>query len=511
MITRLIGRIKMQIKFHRRNFLKAVGLGTASQIMPKRLLASEVREDKLKSKIIGKVTVKKKQPNILFQRTIPIRHEVDVFIAGGGPSGVAAALVATQQGAKVFLAEGQSFFGGMATAGLVPSFSKFSDGINFLAGGMGWKIYERCRDRGVFGPDYNPNRSYRLDSNPIHAEGLKRVYDRLMVESGADFTFQTHLVAVNAEGGFVQCAICHGKSGLFAVKAHIYVDCTGNGDLATWAGAAFEKGDEQGNLQAGTLCSIWSGIDWKRVRAAGQYGKWPIGQDTKLKQAINEGVFTVKDPHLPGIWLNGRTQGGGNIGHAFGVDGTDGRSITQALVRERKKMLEYERYYKEYNTGFENMELAATGSLLGIRETRRIIGDYVMTFEDYKKRASFADEIGRYNNEVDIHASSTDPKEQQRMKKLLGSTGYNEGESYGIPYRVLTPRSLENVLVAGRCISTDRYVHGSIRVMPGCFITGQAAGAAAALAAKRQTSTRGIDVKELQQRLKDMGAFLPNA
>jgi hypothetical protein len=211
------------------------------------------------------------------------------------------------------------------------------------------------------------------------------------------------------------------------------------------------------------------------------------------------------------MWLNGRTQGGGNIGHAFGVDGTDERSITQALVRERKKVLEYERYYKEYNTGFENMELAATATLLGIRETRRILGDYVMTLEDYKNRAIFADEIGRYNNQVDIHASSADTKEQERVKKLFDSTGYKEGESYGIPYRSLIPRRLENVLVAGRCISTDRYVHGSIRVAPGCFITGQAAGAAGALAAARQTSTRGIDVKELQQRLKNMGAFLPNA
>jgi hypothetical protein len=100
---------------------------------------------------------------------------------------------------------------------------------------------------------------------------------------------------------------------------------------------------------------------------------------------------------------------------------------------------------------------------------------------------------------------------QEKVKKLFDSLHYKEGESYGIPYRALTPRSLENVLVAGRCVSTDRYVHGSLRVMPGCFITGQAAGAAAALAAAKQTSTRGIDVKQLQQRLKKMGAFLPNA
>lgn len=493
----------MDIRQDRRNFLKTIGLCAAAQAVPKRLFAG--------SKSRGKAAVDSKPSNISFQRTVPVRHVVDVFIAGGGPSGVAAAVAAGRQGVKVFLAEGQSCFGGMGTAGLVPSFSKFSDGINFLAGGVGRRIYERCRDEGVFGPDYNPDRKYRWDGNPIHAEGLKRVYDSLMSESGADFTFQTRLVAVNADAGRVQCAICHAKSGFFAVRARVYIDCTGDGDLATWAGAPFEKGDERGGVQAGTLCSIWSGIDWKKVRAAGQYNKWPLGQSEKLKQAIKDGVFTVKDAHLPGMWLNGRTQGGGNIGHAFGVDGTDERSVTEALLQERKKLLEYERYYKEYNTGFENMELAATGALLGIRETRRIMGDYVLSLDDYQNRASFADEIGRYNNEVDIHASAADPQEQKQMAKLMQTTGYKDGESYGIPYRVLTPRGLDNVLVAGRCISVDRYVHGSIRVMPGCFITGQAAGASAALAAKMRTTTRGVDVKQLQQCLKDLGAFLPNA
>ncbi|MHC4911728.1 MAG: FAD-dependent oxidoreductase [Planctomycetota bacterium] len=496
---------------NRRVFLKAVGLGTAVQAIPRMLPGGETSRDKPKSKVGEKVTSKEKFTNVSFQRSIPVRHHVDVFIAGGGPSGVAAAVAAARGGAKVFVAEGQSYFGGMGTAGLVPSFSKFSDGINFLAGGVGREVYERCRDGGVFGPDYNPNRKYRWDSNSFRAEGLKRVYDDLVVESGAAFTFQTRLVAVEVEDGYVRHVICHGKSGLFAVKAHIYVDCTGDGDLAAWAGAKFEKGDEKGNVQAGTLCSVWSGVDWKRARAAGQYDKWPLGQSANLEQAIKDGVFTVKDPHLPGMWMCGHTFGGGNIGHAFGVDGTDERSITASLLRERKKLPEYERYYKEYNPGFENIELAATGSVLGIRETRRIRGDYVMTVDDYKRRASFADEIGRYNNEVDIHSSSADPKEQEKVKRIFEKLRYKEGESYGIPYRALRPVGLENVLVAGRCISTDRYVQGSIRVMPGCFITGQAAGAAAALAAAKGASTRGVDVKQLEQRLKDMGAFLPNA
>lgn len=492
--------------FNRRNFLKAVGLGTAVQAIPRALLAAETSGDKPKSKVSEKGCT-----SVTLKRSIPVRHEVDVFIAGGGPSGVAASVAAARAGAKVYVAEGQSYFGGMGTAGLVPSFSKFSDGINFLAGGVGREVYERCRDGGVFGPDYNPDRKYRWDSNSIRAEGLKSVYDDLVAESGAAFTFQTRLVAVEVEDSYVRYVVCHGKSGLFAVKAHIYVDCTGDGDLAAWAGAKFEKGDEQGNVQAGTLCSVWSGVDWKRARAAGQYDKWPLGQSNNLEQAIKDGVFTVKDPHLPGMWMCGHTFGGGNIGHAFGVDGTDERSITASLMRERKKLLEYERYYKEYNPGFENIELAATGSLLGIRETRRITGDYVMTVDDYKRRASFADEIGRYNNEVDIHPSSADPKEQEKLKEVLATLHYKEGESYGIPYRALRPVGLENVLVAGRCISTDRYVQGSIRVMPGCFITGQAAGAAAAIAAAKGTTTRGVDVKQLQQRLKAMGAYLPNA
>ncbi|UCC22674.1 MAG: FAD-dependent oxidoreductase, partial [Planctomycetota bacterium] len=206
-------------KFSRRNFLKAVGLGTAAQAIPRTMLAAEISGDRPKSKTNEKATSRKKCTSVPFKRSVPIRHEVDIFIAGGGPSGVAAAVAAAGAGAKVFVVEGQSYFGGMGTAGLVPSFSKFSDGINFLAGGVGREVYERCREGDVFGPDYNPNRKYRWDSNSFRAEGLKRIYDDLVVESGAAFTFQTRLVAVEVEGSYVRYAICHGKSGLFAVKA----------------------------------------------------------------------------------------------------------------------------------------------------------------------------------------------------------------------------------------------------------------------------------------------------
>jgi len=288
---------------------------------------------------------------------------------------------------------------------------------------------------------------------------------------------------------------------MFAVKAKIYIDGTGDGDLAAWAGAKYEKGDADGRMMAGTLCSLWANIDWDRVQKP----------DTRrIEDAFKDKVFTYEDRHLPGMWRGGNTLGGGNIGHTFGVDSTDEVSLTKALIWGRKSLVEYEKYYKEYLDGYENMELVATGSLLGIRESRRIIGDYVMVLDDFLNRAVFDDEIGRYAYPVDIHASDSSKESFSKFEKEHKSYRYKKGENYGIPYRILTPAGLDNVLVSGRCVSCDRYIQSSIRVMPGCYITGQAAGMAAAIAAEQNTHIRGFDVRELQRRLKKMGAFLPN-
>jgi hypothetical protein len=332
----------------------------------------------------------------------------------------------------------------------------------------------------------------------------------LLMEAGVGFSFQTLLIGVETANERVAHAILAAKSGLFAVKAATFIDCTGDGDLAAWAGAPFEKGDEAGNMMPGTLCSLWADVDWPTVyknRKPSLLG----ADDARLEDAFKDKVFTFEDRHLPGMWRVGEHTGGGNIGHTYGVDGTDERSVTEALIWGRKSLVEYERYYKEYLKGFEKMELVGTGSLLGIRESRRIMGDYVLNLEDFKKRASFKDEIGRYSYPVDVHASRPDEAKQAKMEADFKALRYGKGESYGIPYRILVPRKLSNVLVAGRCVSADRWVQGSIRVMPGCFITGQAAGVAAALAVEKKTDTRGVSVPELQDRLRKMGAFLPNA
>lgn len=437
------------------------------------------------------------KPTLAYQRQLEVRHQADVLIVGGGPAGVAAGLAAAKQGADVRLIEAHSCLGGMGTAGMVPAFMQFTDGVNFLADGIGREIFEALQEAGGCFPPGG--------GNGIRAEVLKRVYDDLLTNAGIPFTFHTQLVDVTVENGQVRQAICADKAGLFAVQAAVFVDCTGDGDLAAMAGASYEKGDADGNMMPGTLCSLWAGIDWQAVRESG------LGAgNSRIEEAFEDGVFSLEDRHLPGMWQVGEALGGGNIGHTFEVDGTDAESLTRAYLWGRKSLQEYERYYKSYLKGFEEMKLVATGPLLGVRETRRIIGDYVLNFEDFKTLAVFDDEIGRYSYPVDIHIARPDKESYEKFHKELTTLRLGKGESYGIPYRALTPVGLTNVLVGGRCVSTDRNMQASIRVMPGCYITGQAAGVAAAMVVQAGTDTRGIEIKGLQARLKAMGAYLPN-
>lgn len=440
------------------------------------------------------------------KREIPVKYDVDIMIAGGGPSGIAAAISAARQGMKVYLAEGQGCLGGMGTAAMLPMFCPFTDGVNFLAGGIGKEIVENCMEWGIDGPDPR-NLDVKLHSYvTFHPEHLKKLYDHMMLEAGVSFSFYTHVIAVQMESqSTVGLVFCNAKSGIFAVKAKQFIDCTGDGDLAAMAGAGFQKGDPEGNMMAGTLCSLWAGIDWTQEPVK----RWDDGR--RLEQAMKDGVFSFEDPGLPGMIRIGASIGGGNIGHAFGVDSTDEVSLTNAMIEQRKRITEYTRYYKNYLEGYSQLELAATGSLMGIRESRRIIGDYILTSDDFKDRAVFDDEIGRYCYEIDLHPTKPGMDAHLKCQGDIGQFRYKEGESYGIPYRILTPKGLENVLTAGRCISCDRLMLGSIRVMPGCFITGQAAGVAAAIAVEQQTHTRGFDVSELQARLKKQGAYLPNS
>ncbi|MEI6579517.1 MAG: FAD-dependent oxidoreductase [Eubacteriales bacterium] len=356
-----------------------------------------------------------------FSKNLDIRYDVDVFIAGGGPAGCAAAIAAARLGAYVFLAESQGCLGGQGTSGMVPAFMQFGDGKNFLASGIGKEILERMWCIG--GDEYKNSKT-----TSIKLEALKRVYEEMLIEAGAKFLLGTLLTDVVTQENKISYCVLSGKSGMYAVRAKIYIDCTGDADLSAWAGVACNKGDENGNMMAGTLCSLWIGIDWtKRSGSDNQY----------LKDAIKNGVFENPDLHLPGMWKISERVGGGNIGHTFGVDGTDERSLTQALIYGRKLYDQYEKYYKEYLTGYEKMELVATGAMLGIRETRRICGKYVLVLKDFINQSVFEDEIGRYCYPVDIHASNNSIESFNEF--LSDHTGYRykKGENYEVPYRIL--------------------------------------------------------------------------
>lgn len=424
------------------------------------------------------------------------------MVAGGGPAGIAAAVTAAGMGAKVFLAENLSAFGGMGTSGGLPFFCRPTDGINFLSAGFGEEVYNRLWEENGAGADMvrgeHPEQVGGFIYDP---EVLKRVYDRLAADAGVDFLFNTSLIDVMTEGGTLTHAVCSAKSGLFAVSAKVFIDATGDGDLCAMAGAEYEKGDENGLMQAGTLCSLWSGIDWSRMKI------WSDG--ARLPEAVEANLFSVPDISLPGILHTVSDSGWGNVGHVFGVDGTDEQSITQAMLDARRRISEYETYYRRFVPGAENAVMLWTSSYLGLRESRRIVGDYVLCVEDFKRQAVFPDEIGRYAYPVDLHAPH--PMRKRADNDLFQTLRYrNPGESYGIPYRCLIPRGLDNVLVAGRCVSTDRYMQGSLRVQPGCHITGQAAGCAAALAASGSGKVRELPVAVLQRKLTELGAFLPN-
>lgn len=421
---------------------------------------------------------------IKYEKQIEVRYDTDVCVIGGGPAGIAAAVSAARNGAKVCLFEKEQCFGGAATAAKVPAFMRFSDGVNFLAGGIGKEVFQR-----LYGD---------IDSTPIEfsipVEKLKEIYDDMVCGSGIDYLFETTLLDVQVSDGTVEYAILQGREKIFAVKAKYFIDATGDGFLAVAAGADYEMGDEQGHLMPATLCSIWGDIDWDR--AVVELGRDP--DNRCLKQAFEDGVFTVKDPALPGMWRFDRHYGGGNIGHVFDVDGTDEKSITEGIIQARKRMKEYEYYYTHYLEGYENAKVLLTGDILGIRETRRIVCEYMAKLEDYTNHAVFEDEIGRYCYPIDIHSYAADAEED--LEKMY-EKGYEVGKSYGISYRSLIPKKLNNVLVAGRCIGAERSMMGSMRVMPCCFITGQAAGTSAALANKDNLSLRQVNIAELQKKI----------
>jgi 2-polyprenyl-6-methoxyphenol hydroxylase-like FAD-dependent oxidoreductase len=451
-----------------------------------------------------------------YSRTIPVGEPVDVLVVGGGPAGIAAAVAAARGGARTLLVERYGYLGGNLTAGLVgPCMTSFSlDGTEQLIRGVFDELVRRMVELGqARHPSEIPASSaycgfieYGHDKvTPFEPEAVKVVAERMCAEAGVELLLHTFVADVRTEGDAVTGVVCANKSGLSLLPARVVVDCSADGDVAAAAGTRTETGRESDGLtQPMTLFFRVRGVDdetvERYVRAhpddfrpfasivaeATEAGRFP---------APRRGVGMYKTLR-PGVWRINTTR-------ILGRDGTDARDLTAAEQEGRDQVHRLIRFFREELPGFADCELLDTASTIGVRETRRIVGDYVLSLADLQSGRHFDDVVALCGYPVDIH----DP---------TGAGGgvddsYGTANAYEIPYRSLVPQRVQQLLVAGRCLSATHEALAAIRVMPPAFATGEAAGAAAAIAVRLGVAPRDVPIDELQRSLLAGGAYLGRA
>lgn len=438
----------------------------------------------------------KPSETIALKQSVPVRGEYDVIVVGGGPSGCTAAAASAREGKRTLLIESTAALGGMGTMGLVPGWCPFSDQEKIIYRGLAEEVFRKSRAA-------LPHDSERVDWVGINAEVLKRVYDDLVTSAGAKVLFQTTLCGVFEEKGRVSAVLTANKSGLSAYNAKVFVDCTGDADLAVQAGAQYESGDGDGLVQPSTHCFVLGNTD---IYAYLFEFRWTMGGPAK--QLRNDPELDLITDNFVCTDAISPDAVGFNAGHIYELDSGDPEAVSAALIQGRKMAEQFCKGLRKYApAAFGNAYVAQTGALMGVRESRRVLCDYNLTAEDYAARRSFPDEIGRSSYCVDTHPTSKDREKGVEPSDRYET--YKAGESFGIPYRSLSPVGLANVLVAGRCIGSDHAVNGSVRVMPPCLVTGEAAGAAAAQAAAMELpDIHRVDVSALQESLLRRGAYL---
>ena len=429
-------------------------------------------------------------------KELPVIANADFIVAGAGSAGVAAAVAAAQEGASCVILEKANCAGGTLTSGLLTSIICMDDHINLLSGGLCEELVQRtAKEMGT-----QPNHRWFN----IHPEAVKLILDEMLCENKIRIFYNMHCCDVLRDGNTIIGVVVSSPQGLGVVKGKFFVDATGDGNLSDLAKVPCEVGNENGEVMAPTLSSLWTGVDFEKTggRESG------LGR-TQWMEALKENRTPVAEHHFVGFFRNGKGSGSTNLGHDYGCQPLDPDSYTRACIEGRKQIRLFLKFFQENVPGFEEAELSSTASMLGVRESRRVCGDYMLNVNDYIEQKHFDDEIGCFAYPIDIHASSTDANAQKNVLVELDRTKYNPGEHYGIPYRALLAKDVDNLLLAGRCISTDRAMQSSIRVVPGCMLTGEAAGIAAAMAVKGNCSLREINIRELQKTLSKRGIYLP--
>ena len=443
----------------------------------------------------------------------------DIIVAGGGVAGVAAAVSAAKLGAKVLLIERYGFLGGLGTAGLVnPFMSSYTSDGKPLVGGFFTDICDRMRGMGgMFHRAFDP-------------EAMKFAAQEMVLESGAELLLHSWIT-----GARVACSEIVGvealtKSDTREIDARIVIDATGDGDVAAMAGAPCEFGDPQKGLaQAMTLMFTIGGVDIKPsliyAKEHPEEMRFPkpasdedidrmmqtavgiAGFFSKVEEAKSCGEFPLAQDLVFYITMPTPGQVVVNTTHITKVDGTSSDDLTKAEIEGRRQAMALVAFFKKYIPGFESSYLLQTATQVGIRETRRVIGEYVFNADDVGAGRKFADVVMRSAYGVDIHAPD-DTGYKREDERISTSTAPPAGDWYEVPYRCLVPLDIDNLLVAGRCISATHEGQGAVRIMPNCMALGQAAGVAAALCVKQNATPRALDAGLLRKHLLEQGAII---
>lgn len=416
---------------------------------------------------------------INYAKTVPVVGEFDVIVCGGGPAGIGAAIAAAEAGAKCALVERFGFLGGMATAGFVDPMSEFSYNGHRVIGGIPWRFVQEllaCKGAIVEEPRCNVS---------FDPEIYKIVAHRMVSQAGVTLFMNSFMADAITENNRVEAVVITGKQGLRALKGRYFIDATGDGDLAAYAGV--EMLPQIRDRQPGTLCFELSGVDTSTERMHiihqrnHRFNHQAVFVREKFLELRKQGVHV---PKFGGPWLCTTVNPGTitvNMSRAA-MDATDDLDYQQAEASMREDVMTLVALLKEHIEEFKNCQLAATATVAGIRESRRIKGMHVMTGLEYVSAHKFEDAIARACHPVDIHL----PGDEGQELSFPADAGY-------IPFSSLVPEKVTNLLAAGRMISADADAFAAIRVQAPCMETGQAAGLAAALCCQRG----GIAVQEL--------------
>lgn len=427
-------------------------------------------------------------------------HECDVLVIGGGSAGIGAAVSAARQGARTVLIETTCCLGGNGTAGMVPALAPYNynqkDGEPLLRG-IAWEVVERLEaSNGFYG--LGVDQWWKLFDKEI----AKSVFERMVIDAGVQLRYFTFFHTVEMDGPFVKRAFTVSKNGLEAWRAKVYVDASGDGDLAASAGAPVMMGDAATDRMPPTYCFTVMNVDRAMLGDARNVNE-------AMKRGKAEGHLRNPEDHRGEKDIFGPHAMVFNYNHVYDVDCLSADGLTRGVVEGREIAFELLDYLRETVPGFENSDIAATGILLGVRETRRIEGDFVLRANAYFESHRHDDDIAVYDYALDLHAAKATKGSQEDYYDIYYDKRTGPGEFYGIPFRSLLAKNVENVAVAGRCISVDRPMLGSVRQLSSSLVMGQAAGTAAAMATSRGNRLREVPVHELQQSLRCDGAYIP--